>query len=164
MTLYLVLSAPIGGYSQTPIQIEKASYNSYTDGMKTTKLHKFEETFAYNKEHHRIFKKFNRSRLTLKLINYSSILMVGATALAVNNSLQTRNDSSVPAEVVIAFLGLVTTATVIGLNNAIMIPIKNHRKDKLLNYSGSAHSSLKTESTSISLIIKGADLGLVYSF
>ena len=161
-TFLLVFSLVTFSFAQKKV-LQKVTYTKYTDGTKTAKLHKFEEFFSHDQELHRLFKKFDRSRSILKFINYSSIGMVGATGYAIYNSTQMQNDSSVPIEVVIFLTGVLSTGTLIGLNNAILIPIKNRRKDKLLNYNEKL-TEIESQTTKLSIGIQQNGIGLALNF
>lgn len=163
-TILLIFSLISYSQAQNPFNLEKVTYTTYTDGTKTAKLHKFEDFFAQDPEQQRLFKKFNRSREILKLINFSSIPMIGATAWVVYNSSQMRNDSSVPVVVIYGVMGLFSTGTIIGLSNAILIPIKNRRKDKLLHYSSSASSVKERPSSKLSIGVQQNGVGMTYSY
>ncbi len=161
-TLLLIVSLVSYSYSQRQI-LKKVTYTTYSDGTKTAKLHKFEEFFSHDQEQLRLFKKFDRSRSILKFINYSSIGMVGATGYAIYNSTQMQNDSSVPIEVVIFLTGVLSTGIIIGLNNAILIPIKNRRKDMLLNYNEKL-TEIESQTTKLSIGIQQNGIGLALNF
>ena len=56
--------------SQDLVYFDRLSNHEFTDGTSVGKLHEFGHVFERDDELHTLFKKFNRSRRTQRILNY----------------------------------------------------------------------------------------------
>lgn len=141
----------------------------FTNGELVGKLHEFEHSFKQSESCKRRFAKFNRSRKTQRVINYTSLGFGGVGIISgTYYAIFVDDDTSsiITSEVVgigIGFLGLGLGFTTALLGNAIVLPIKSHRKNKLL-YECADQSLGDLYMPSIQLHLTAAGVGVKYVF
>ena len=118
-------------YSQQADQLAKVGWNRYSDGAITGRLFKFKHVFESNQNDLKNYKRFNRTRNTQRITNYSLVAgnLVLLGIIAAENCSNCTYDLSYQT----ALFATGGTAALALIANAIFEAIKIKRKKKLLN-------------------------------
>lgn len=135
----------------------------FTDGFKTTKLHEFEDVFIFDETSARDFLRFNRNRKTQKIINYTSLGLLGLGFAplvylhASGNAGPLSDDLHGASLTAVGAVFISSTTALIGNFTTILFKRKN--KKKLLNHTGIGYSSSKKISMYIAMNQNGFGFG-----
>lgn len=148
--------------------LESLGRGNYTNGYRIDKLHTFDNLFVKDQGTFRNFKKFNRARITHRIINYSGIIMVAGSIatgsiIALRDDYRSSNISDETVGAVVAVLGIGTSVILYSLASAVVIPIKNKRKRKLLSqYNTRSHSNVNLPE--LNMVVGVYGVGISYHF
>ncbi len=157
--LYLFISASI--FCQNSQEFTQISKNKFSDGTKVASLHKFEHVFSQTKDDHKRFKRFNRTRKTQRIVNYSFLGMMVAAGIVDYTC-----DGDICGEAGITIGGSLVSGILMLITNSILGPIKKSRKRKLLKESPNFHKRSKLENIKLRMKSeqRSQEIGLVLSF
>ena len=136
--------------AQIEIRFQQLSKHKFSDGLKEADLHKFKHVFKQDEATLKMFKRFNRSRITQKALNYFHGTALGISAIGTIVVFTNSDDCNPGCGLVPAF-GLVVLAYM-GITNGIIIPIKNSRKKKLLRLANVDYHSIDLDLDSTRLL------------
>ena len=121
------------GFCQTHHVFKDLGSGLYTDGNATGKLHEFEHVFVAHSESYDWFNKFNRTRKTQRIVNYSSLGISGAGLIYLYSVSEKEDITRNGGHNAVAGAGLILLGPVIMLfTNPTLGTIKNKRKRRLL--------------------------------
>ena len=129
---YLLLFMSICAMGQNDIHFEQLTKATFTDGLNTGALYKFRHVFHDNPLEYKMWKRYNRTRNTQKVVNFSLLGLVGIVAIA--DFTYNTNCSGFDCPGVATGAAAISAGFTMLLFNAVINPIKVHKRKKLIKF------------------------------
>lgn len=124
---------------QSNYKLEQLTKHTFTDGNIEGPIYKFRHVFENNARDLSNFNKYNKTRNTQKVINYTLVGFVGTVAIY-DHLIKDQSCSGFDCPGILTSIAAMATGAVFFLSNVILIPIKIDRKNRLLREYYSDHS------------------------